>query len=398
MNAVGVTGRSRYSLPPVLRRALIAAAALVAVLASPVQASSVDVARTQVEPRIAAAAWYLVGDEGTVLAAHRQRQRRAIASITKVMTAVVTLERASPSDLVTVRDRTPVAGESTVYLRTGERLAVADLLRATLVPSANDAADALALHVGEGSVARFVELMNAKARALGMTDTRFRNPHGLDETGHVSSARDATLLVRYALGIPFLRDALARTSVTLPGGREFRTTDDLLEAWPRLVGGKTGHTRDAGWSQAAAASAKGITVYGTVLGSETREDRNDALHVLLQHGLDRYRRVTAVDASRVYARVETGYGRPDAELVVRRSLLRTVRDDLPLVEHVVAPTSVELPVRAGQALGRVEIWYRSRLVASSPLVAAASISEPGVFGKGWWYAESTASNLWELVT
>jgi serine-type D-Ala-D-Ala carboxypeptidase (penicillin-binding protein 5/6) len=382
----------------VLRRALIAAVALVAVLASPVQASSVDVVRTQVPPPIAAAAWYLVGDDGAVLAAHRQRQRRAIASITKLMTAVVALERASPSDLVTVRDRTPVAGESTVYLRTGERLTVSDLLRATLVPSANDAAHALALHAGEGSTARFVELMNAKARALGMTDTRFRNPHGLDEAGHVSSARDATLLLRYALGIPFLRDALARTSVTLPSGRGFPTTDDLLETWPRLVGGKTGHTRDAGWSQAAAASAKGITVYGTVLGSETREDRNDALRALLQHGLDRYRRVTAVDASRVYARVETGYGRPDAELVVRRSLLRTVRDDLPLVEHVVAPTSVELPVRAGQALGRVEIWYRSRLVASSTLVAATSISEPSVLGKGWWYAESTASNFWELVT
>ena len=381
-----------------LRSVLIAAAALVAVLASPVQASSVDAARTQAEPRIAAVAWYLVGDDGAVLAAHRQRQRRAIASITKVMTAVVTLERASPSDLVTVRDRTPVAGESTVYLRTGERLTVADLLRATLVPSANDAAHALALHVGEGSIARFVELMNAKARALGMTDTRFRNPHGLDEAGHVSSARDTTLLLRYALGIPFLRDALGRTSFTLPGGRTFPTTDDLLEAWPRLLGGKTGHTRDAGWSQAAAASAKGITVYGTVLGSETREDRNDALRALLQHGLDRYRRVTAVDSSRVYARAETGYGRPEADLVVRRALLRTVRDDLPLVEHVVAPTSVELPVRAGQELGRVEIWYRSRLVASSPLVAAVSISEPSVLGKGWWYAESTASNLWELVT
>jgi D-alanyl-D-alanine carboxypeptidase (penicillin-binding protein 5/6) len=382
----------------VLRRAFLAAVALVAVLASPVQASSVDAARADAEPRIAAAAWYLVGDDGALLAAHRARQRRAIASITKLMTAVVTLERASPLDLVTVRERTPVAGESTVYLRTGDTLPVADLLRATLVPSANDAAHALALHVADGSIARFVELMNAKAGALGMTDTTFRNPHGLDQAGHVSSARDATLLLRYALGIPFLRDALARTAVALPGGREFPTTDDLLQAWPRLVGGKTGHTRDAGWSQAAAASAKGITVYGTVLGSETREERNDALRALLQHGLDRYRRVNAVDASRVYAQVETGYGRPDAELVVRRSLLRTVRDDLPLVEQVVAPTSVELPVRAGQALGRVEIWYRSRLVASSSLVAASSISEPGLFGKAWWHVRSTASNFWGLVT
>jgi D-alanyl-D-alanine carboxypeptidase len=139
-------------------------------------------------------------------------------------------------------------------------------------------------------------------------------------------------------------------------------------------------------------------VYGSVLGSETRGERNDALRALLQHGLDRYRRVTAIDASRVYAQAPTGYGRPDVELVVRRSLLRTVRDDQPLVERVVAPTAVALPVREGQTLGRVEIWHRSRLLASSNLVAGSSISEPGVVGKAWWYARTTAENFWGLVT
>ena len=381
-----------------MRRALLAVVALLAALAAPVQASTGDLTRTAAEPRVEAAAWYLVGDGGAVLAAHRARQRRAIASITKVMTAVVALEHASPSDVVTVSDREPVAGESTVYLRAGERLTVGELLRATLVPSANDAAHALAVHVGDGSVARFVSLMNEKARQLGLADTTFRNPHGLDEQGHVSSARDATMLLRYAFGIPFLRDALARTSVTLPGGRAFPTTDDLLDSWPRFVGGKTGHTRDAGWSQAGAARGKGVIVYGTVLGGETRAERNDALRELLQHGLDRYRRVTAIDASRVYAEAATGYGRPRVELVARRPVLRTVRDDLPLVERVVAPTSVGLPVREGQALGRVELWYRDSLVASSNLVAASSVSEPGLLGKAWWYARTTAGNLWGLLT
>lgn len=379
-------------------RAFLAVVACLAALAAPVRASSGELTRSATEPRVAAAAWYLVGDDGALLAAHRARQRRAMASITKLMTAVVTLERSSPSDVVTVRDRAPVAGESTVYLRTGETLTVAELVRATLVPSANDAAHALATHVGGGSVPRFVALMNSKARELGLTDTTFRNPHGLDAAGHVSSARDATVLLRYALGIPFLRDSLGRTSVSLPGGREFPTTDDLLVAWPRLVGGKTGHTRDAGWSQAAAAKAKGVTVYGTVLGSETRGERNEALRALLQHGLDRYRRVTAVDAGRVYAEAATGYGRPAVELVARRSLVRTVRDDLPLVERVVAPTAVDLPVLEGQPLGRVEIWYQSRLLASSDLVAASAISEPGLLGKAWWYLRSTAGNLWGLVT
>jgi D-alanyl-D-alanine carboxypeptidase (penicillin-binding protein 5/6) len=225
------------------------------------------------------------------------------------MTAIVVLEQASLSDVVHVSPRAAGVGESTVYLRAGEELTTAALLRAMLVRSANDAAEALALHVSKGSTARFVALMNAKGRELGLSDTNFENPHGLDDRRHVSSARDATVLVRYALGIPFIRDALSRSTVSLPGGRVFPTTDDLLVSWPTLVAGKTGHTRSAGWSQAAAAEAGGVTVYGTVLGSDTRSSRNDALQELLAFGLAQYRRTKAIDAGRVYAEAESGYGR-----------------------------------------------------------------------------------------
>lgn len=387
-----------YRVAPVMRRALLAVVALLAALAAPVQASSSGAAGTATEPRVPAAAWYLVGDDGALLSAQRARQRRAIASITKLMTAVVTLEHVTPSDVVTVSPRAAGVGESTVFLRAGERLTVAELLRAMLIRSANDAAQALALHVGGDSVPRFVALMNAKASELGLTDTTFRNPHGLDQAGHVSSARDATLLLRHALGIPFIQDAVARTSVSLPGGREFITRDDLLREWPRVVGGKTGQTSEAGWSQAAAARAKGVTVYGTVLGSDTRAERNDALRTLLRHGLERYRRVVAVDASRTYGEALTGYGRPSVELVALRSLVRTIRDDVPLVERIFAPASVALPVHQGQRLGRVEIWERDTLIASSDLVAAATVTEPGLLGKALWFARATADNLWGLLS
>jgi D-alanyl-D-alanine carboxypeptidase (penicillin-binding protein 5/6) len=314
------------------------------------------------------------------------------------MTAIVVLERASLSDAVRVSPRAVGVGESTVYLRAGEELTTAALLRAMLVRSANDAAEALALHVGEGSTARFVALMNAKARELGLADTNFENPHGLDASGHVSSARDATDLVRYALGVSFIRDALSRSTVSLPGGRVFPTTDDLLVSWPALVGGKTGHTRDAGWSQAAAAKAGGVTVYGTVLGSDTRSARNDALQELLTFGLTQYRRTTAIDATRVYAEAETGYGRPSAKLVAPRTVVRAVRVGTPLVERIVAPSSVVLPIQKGQRLGRVEVYAGNRLVASSNLVAAASVAEPGLLGKAKWYATQTAENLWGIIT
>jgi D-alanyl-D-alanine carboxypeptidase (penicillin-binding protein 5/6) len=377
-----------------MRRALLAVAAVVAVLAVPVGATGDPTATPTPTVAVPAAAWFLVGEDGTVLATRDARQQRAIASITKLMTAVVTIERARLSDVVVVRPRAARAGESTASLRAGERVSVSDLLRVMLVASANDAADALARHVGGGSVDRFVALMNAKARELQLEGTSFRNPHGLDQAGHVSTAHDATMLVRYAIGIPFIRDALDRESAQLPGGRDLETTDDLLGSWPPLVGGKTGHTADAGWSQAAAARARGVTVYGTVLGSESRTVRNEALEELLSFGLDRYRRIAVVDSSRVYAEAETGYGKPAVQLVPRRSQVRTVHERKALVERVVAPGVVALPVRRGQRLGRVEVYDGGRLVASSWLVAAADVSEPGLLGKAAWYSERTAQNLW----
>lgn len=382
---------------PVLERRLLPLVALAA-LALPAQATSAGSAPSTPPPAIAAAAWYLVGEDGTPLAERNAHERRAVASITKLMTAVVTVERAGLSDLVTVSGRSSAPGESTANLRRGEQLSVSTLLRAMLVASANDAARALALHVGRGSVSRFVALMNAKARQLGLDETTFVNAHGLDAAGHRSSAEDATLLARYALGIPFIRDAVGRSTVVLPGDRVLETTDDLLADWAPLLGGKTGHTAAAGWSQAAGARARGVTVYGTVLGSRSRAARNEALRELLRYGLARYRRVAAIDANRVYASAETGYGRAPVELVAPRTVARTVHERRALLERVVSPGVVALPVEQGQRLGRVEVWDGDRLVASSSLVAARSVSEPGLLGKAAWYAGRTAANLWGLVT
>jgi D-alanyl-D-alanine carboxypeptidase (penicillin-binding protein 5/6) len=382
---------------PGIGRALLFVAVFVAASAVPVSDSS-GAEGGAPPPYVAAEAWYLVGGDGTLLADRGAHERRAIASITKLMTAVVTLEHARLSDVVTIAAGSSRAGESTAHLRPGEQLSVATLLQAMLVASANDAARALALHVGQGSVDRFVSLMNAKARELGLDETNFENPHGLDEQGHVSSAEDVTQLLRYALGIGFIRDALDRNSVFLPGGRELETTDDLLGSWPPLVGGKTGHTADAGWSEAAAASRRGAIVYGSVLGSDSRTERNDALRTLLAFGLDHYRRVAVIDSSRVYAELETAYDRPSVELVAPRTLVRTVHEQRSLVERVVAPSAVELPVRRGQRLGRVDVYDGKRLVASSVLVAAEAVSEPGLVGKAAWYAERTVENLWGFVT
>jgi D-alanyl-D-alanine carboxypeptidase (penicillin-binding protein 5/6) len=350
-------------------------------------------------PAVQADAYLVVnGATGEVLASHDADERLAIASITKLMTALVVLDRARLDEVVTVPRGATLVGESSIHLAPGERLTVADLLRAALIQSANDAAQALAYHVGRGSVARFVALMNAKAAELGLEDTRFANPHGLDAPGHYSTARDVTRLAQIAMRRPFIRETVARRTASIAGGRELFTWNDLLGRFPNLIGVKTGHTARAGWSEVAAARGPGVTIYATVLGVETRAERNAELARLLSWGLSRYRAATTIDASRVYATVATGYGRPPVRLVALRDRRHVVRVDRPVVERVVAPAVAALPVQRGQPLGEVRVFTGGKLLAREPLVAAQAVSAPGTFEKLGWYAERTASNLWGLVS
>ena len=245
--------------------------------------------------------------------------------------------------MVTVTPQAAGIGESTIMLRPGDRLSVRDLAIAALVPSANDAATALAVHVGHGSVARFVAMMNAKARSLGLTSTHFENPHGLDQPGHVSSARDLTTLLSAALRNPFIRTWSTRSTATIAGGRVLTSTDRLIGKLP-LVGAKTGHTDAAGWSQVAAVERDGVRITASLLGAPSEAQRNADLGSLLTWGLAQYHPVRAIDDARVYGLAETGYGRPPVRLVAARAVVRNVRVDRPLVERVVASSALALPV------------------------------------------------------
>ena len=335
--------------------------------------------------------------DGTTLAARAPDEPRAIASITKLMTVLVARARTRLDDVVVVPESATRIGESTVTLAAGERLTVRDLALAALIASANDAAAALAIHVA-GSEHGFVELMNAEARRLGLGETRFENPHGLDEPGHVSSARDVVTLLRAALRDPFVRTWAGRRTATLSDGRRLRTTNDLLGRLPSLFAGKTGHTDDAGWSEVAAARGAGVTVFASVLGAPSREQRDDDLERLLAWGLARYRPSRVVDTGRVYATAATGWGLADVGLVARASVVRPASVSRPLVERVVVPEVVALPVAAGDVLGEVRILDGRRLVARAPLVADRSVSEPGLLGKMGFVARRTVHHLVGFVT
>src|SRR5439155_6316470 len=186
------------------------------------------------------------------------------------MTVIVALEHVRLDDVVTVRKDAATVGESSIYLNAGDRLTVRELIEAALIQSANDAAVALADYTSHDRRGLFVDWMNAKARALGLRDTHFVNPDGLDAGGHYSSARDVTRLGEIAMRNPFVRSTVRRTDATISGDRRLHTWNDLLYTFPGLIGVKTGHTGAAGWSEVAAArGSQGVTVYVTLLGERT---------------------------------------------------------------------------------------------------------------------------------
>jgi len=293
---------------------------------------------------------------------------------------LVTLERSRLSDMVTISPDAAAVGESSIGLRAGERISVRDLVEAALIQSANDAAWALADHVGHGSETKFVALMNRRARQLGLDDSHFVRPDGLDAPGHVSSARDVTSLARLLMQKPVVRKIVAMRDATIEGDRRLHTWNDLLGVYPGVIRGP------------------GVTVYATILGSPSRRVRNDGLADLMTWGLARFRVVQTVTAGHVYASASTSYDNGDVDLVAPRSVGRAVVTGRPLVERIVAPMGVDLPVRKGQELGEVRVYERGKLVASSPLVAARSIDEPGVAGRTGWYAKRAAHNMWGWVS
>ena len=184
---------------------------------------------------------------------------------------------------------------------------------------------------------------------MGLDDTNFVRPDGLDAPGHLSSARDVSVLARAAMRIPIVRTLVAEEDDTIENGEVPCTPGTTCSAsFPGLIGVKTGHTNDAGWCEVAAARRPGYTIYAVILGSPTRTQRNADLRRLLAWGVAQYRTLTLIGET-AYASAAVEFGRAPVQLVAPTRLVGVVRVGRPLVERVVAPTAVTLPVRRGRA-------------------------------------------------
>jgi D-alanyl-D-alanine carboxypeptidase len=327
-------------------------------------------------------------DTGRILYQFAGGERRPIASLTKIMTALLVLEEADPTEVVTISERAAgprVAGISGLGLVAGERIRVNELVYALMLQSANDAALALAEHVG-GSVEAFVQRMNARAAELGMTRSRFASPNGLEDIGY-ATARDLVRLTRTAYRTEGFAEIVATRSHAVRSldaePRIVQNRNVLLWLYPGAIGVKTGFTSAAGFCVVAAAEREGVRLVAVLLG-EPGEPFSDAA-ALLSWGFESFERRTLLEAGEGLGTVpvdghpvEVAAGGPVEALVpVAATIERTL----------VLDGRVAFPPARGEAIGTVRVTAGERVVGEVPLVVA-DLPPPPAAGEGPWWARA----------
>lgn len=319
-------------------------------------------------------------DTGRVLFEKNPDEPMPPASITKVMTLLLTMEAIESgqirlTDMVACSEYAASMGGSQIWLEPGEEMSVDDLLKATAIASANDAAVDLAELVA-GSEEAFVDRMNARAEELGMENTHFMNATGLDEEGHVSTARDIALMSRALLQYPLISEYSKIWMSSLRSGEtQLVNTNKLIRFYNGCTGLKTGTTDGAGSCLSASATRKGLSLIAVTLGSPTSAERFSAARGLLDYGFANYIKapipplegIGPVHVTRgVEDQVQVQANQPDS-VIIRSGQQVKITQEPELAEEV------EAPVEAGQRLGKVAVKMDGELLLEYDLVAATPI-------------------------
>ena len=308
----------------------------------------------------------LDGHTGQVLWEKNADQRSLIASTTKIMTALVVLERAKLDDLVTVPPEAQGVEGSSMYLRAGETLTVRDLLHGLMLASGNDAAVALAVQLS-GSVEAFAEEMNRKAAALGIPDIHFANPHGLDSPENYATARSLGLLAAEAMKNPDFR-AIVSTKTYTAGDRVLTNHNKLLWSYPGAVGVKTGYTKSAGRLLVGSAERDGRRLISvTVNAPGDWEDHRR----MLDYGFSQYQMKTLVQQGQQIGTIPVLFGETDSRpLYAARTVEYPVLEsETPHFRLLTRPYLTD--IQAEETAGTLQIYLGDRLVEQIPVIAGA---------------------------
>lgn len=317
---------------------------------------------------------------GTVLFEKDARRLMAPASTTKILTAIVALERGNLQDIVTVSRHAAYTEGSSVHLAPSEKLSLDDLLIGLLLRSGNDSAVAIAEHIA-GTEQKFAELCNARAAELGARQTTFRNPHGLTTPGHLTTAFDLAVITRHALlNLPRFAEIVSAREDTIdwsgrPYDRQLRNTNKLLWMFAGADGVKTGTTREAGQCLVSSATREGQQIMAVVLHSGNRW--SDSMR-LLQYGFDNFQLLHYADKDSVLQSLPVQKGMQecidaviaeDVTVVVPKNQAGLVRISYDLPDHV------EAPVYSGQKLGEITISLNERTIKVVDITSGQEVME-----------------------
>lgn len=349
-----------------------------------------DAALASAVPGVSMPAGVLRTGDGRTLWERDADVERAMASTTKIMTALVVLENAEITDTITVSPKAAAVGEAEVGLVAGESYTVQQLLEAMLIHSGNDAALALAEYVA-GNEAAFVTLMNEKAAELGLTHTAYTNPHGLDEDGHHTSAADLATLTTVAMADPRFAAIVSAPRVSIRAGgvtKTFDTSNKLIGTYEGADGVKTGWTNDAGYCLVASAARGGISFVAVVLGTGSEDDRFMQARTLLDWGFAHYTdtQIASKDATAALVPVASYLDRTVTARVAEDAAVPVFDLDGELITRVDVLNEVDAPVTAGQRLGTLTVIQGERLLAQVPIVAGEDVPAPDAWETiGIWF-------------
>jgi serine-type D-Ala-D-Ala carboxypeptidase (penicillin-binding protein 5/6) len=343
-------------------------------------------------PTVEAQAWTLTDAEsGLYLEGDNPDERLPMAATILIMTALVVLEEGvDPDEEVTISEEAESYVGTTfsnVGLIEGERLTVRDLLVASLVASGTDAVYALAEYVGDGSVEQFVGMMNEEAASIGLQNTNFETPAGLDTTGNYSSARDLAILAREALEYSLFAEIVSTEQATISTQNreiEISNTNQLLNTYPPATGVRTGSSPQAGENIVASAEDGDESYIAVVLGAEESDQRFRAAEAILEYGFVHYELQPLVRQGEVYEEVPLPY-RPGefVELSATEEVAAPVTSSSEIERQV---TTEELPSEAetSQELGEVEVLVGEQSVGRSALAAQEGYEEASLWDRAWY--------------
>ena len=339
-------------------------------------------AATIVPPRMSVPVSTLTTMDGVRMWSHSPESHRRVASCIKMLTALVVREHTKLDDVVVVPRQAAAITDGGVGLYKGQRLTVRQLLHIMLIPSANDAAMALAIHVG-GTEAKFVALMNAKARAIGLKHTRAADPDGLNKK-ETSTADDLSALARRVMADPVLRDIVRQRSVVVPrrNGKHstVASTNLLLGHYTGMEGTKTGYTRASGFCFVGSAKRGGVELLGVVLGAKSNPGRFSEMRKLLDWGFAHchVRVLISKGTTLAVVPVESGDATCVAVCTTRSVSMALFDGGGPVTTRLTPPPSVTATVTLGEQLGTAEVYEDGSMIASAPLVAAADVPAAAV--------------------